>query len=155
MRLCKWILMLAAILFLGGCLAMSPGFETPTVGLKSFRFLPSDGGVPRFEIGLHVVNPNRSALKLEGIVYSVVLAGHKVITGASADLPVIDAYSEGDVTLTATADLLRSIGLFSSLFKNPQKPFSYDLEAQLDIGRLHPRIKIHEKGEISLQDAAK
>jgi len=155
MRLCKWLPMAAAILFLGGCLAMSPDFETPTVGLKSFRFLPSDGGVPRFEIGLHVVNPNRSALKLEGIVYSVNLDGHKVITGASSDLPVIAAYGEGDVTLTATADLLRSIGLFSSLFKDPQKPFSYDLEAQLDIGRLQPRIKIHEKGEISLQDAAK
>lgn len=155
MRLCKWIPMAAMMLFLGGCLAMSPSFETPTVGLKSFRFLPSDGTAPRFEIGLHVVNPNRTALKLEGIVYSVILDGHKVITGASSDLPVIAAYSEGEVVLTATADLLRSIGLFSSLFKDPQKPFSYDLEAQLDIGRLQPRIKIHEKGEISLQDAAK
>ncbi len=155
MRLYKWILMLAAVLFLGSCLAMSPGFETPTVGLKSFRFLPSDGGVPRFAIGLHVVNPNRSALKLEGIVYSVILDGHKVVTGASSDLPVIPAYGEGDVVLTATADLLRTLGLFSSLFKDPQKPFIYDLEAQLDIGRLQPRIKIHEKGEISLQDAAK
>ncbi|MDX9710090.1 MAG: LEA type 2 family protein [Trichloromonas sp.] len=147
--------MSAMMLFLGGCLALSPSFETPTVGLKSFRILPSEGAAPRFEIGLHVVNPNRSALKLEGIVYSVILDGHKVLTGASSDLPVIAAYGEGEVTLTATADLLRSIGLFSSLFKDPQKPFSYDLEAQLDIGRLHPRIKIHEKGEISLQDAAK
>jgi len=155
MCLCKWIPMSAMMLFLGGCLALSPSFETPTVGLKSFRILPSEGAAPRFEIGLHVVNPNRSALKLEGIVYSVILDGHKVITGASSDLPVIAAYGEGEVTLTATADLLRSIGLFSSLFKDPQKPFSYDLEAQLDIGRLHPRIKIHEKGEISLQDAAK
>ena len=155
MRLFNGIALLLAGLFLGGCLAMSPSFETPTVGLKSFRILPSEGAAPRFEIGLHVVNPNRSALKLEGIVYSVILDGHKVITGASSDLPVIAAYGEGEVTLTATADLLRSIGLFSSLFKDPQKPFSYDLEAQLDIGRLQPRIKIHEKGEISLQDAAK
>ncbi|MDY0269281.1 LEA type 2 family protein [Trichloromonas sp.] len=155
MRLFKWILMPAAGLFLGGCLAVSPDFETPTVGLKSFRILPSDGGVPRFEIGLHVVNPNRSALKLEGIVYSVNLDGHKVITGASSDLPVIAGYGEGDVTLTASADLLRTLGLFSSLFKDPQKPFSYDLEAQLDIGRLQPRLKIREKGEISLNDAMK
>lgn len=153
MRLFYGIVMLAAGLFLGGCLALSPSFETPTVGLKSFRILPSEGAAPRFEIGLHVVNPNRSALKLEGIVYSVILDGHKVITGASSDLPVIDAYGEGDVVLTATADLLRSIGLFSTLFKDPQKPFSYDLEAQLDIGRLQPRIKIHEKGEVTLRDA--
>jgi len=147
------VVCLAVFASVCGCATLEPGFETPTVGVSSFRVLPSEGVAPRFEIGLHIVNPNRSALKLEGILYSVTLEGHKVLTGASSDLPVIGAYGEGDVTLTATADLLRSINLFASLMKQPQDTFSYELDAKLDIGSLRPRIHIQEKGEISLTGA--
>jgi LEA14-like dessication related protein len=111
--------------------------------------------VPRFEIGLHIVNPNRTALKLEGIVYSVILEGHKVLTGVSSDLPLIGAYGEGDVTLIATVDLLSGVSLLASLMNKPQESFSYELEARLDIGSLRPRIHVREKGEISLAGAAR
>ncbi len=149
------IVVLVAFVAVAGCAGLQPGFETPTVGVSSFRALPSEGMVPRFEIGLHIVNPNRTALKLEGIVYSVILEGHKILTGVSGDLPEIGAYGEGDVTLTATADLLSSIGLLSSLMRQPQETFSYELEARLDIGSLLPRIHVQDQGEISLAGASK
>jgi LEA14-like dessication related protein len=152
-RLAEIVVCLAAFGSLFGCVGLEPGFETPTVGVSSFRVLPSEGMAPKFEIGLHIVNPNRSALKLEGIVYSVILEGHKVLTGASHDLPVIEAYGEGDVLLTATADLLSSISLIASLMNRPQDTFSYDLNAKLDIGRPGPRIHVQEKGEISFRGA--
>ena len=43
-----------------GCTGMQPGYETPTVSVQSFRAVPSDAGtgLPSFEIGLHVTNPN-------------------------------------------------------------------------------------------------
>ncbi|MEJ2700548.1 MAG: LEA type 2 family protein [Desulfuromonadales bacterium] len=150
-RFARIVVCLALFTSVFGCAGLEPGFETPTVGISSFRVLPWEGMAPRFEIGLHIVNPNRSALKLEGIVYSVTLEGHKVLTGASSDLPVIGPYSEGDVTLKATADLLRSINLFASLMKEPQDTFTYELDAKLDIGSLRPRIHIQDKGEITLQ----
>ena len=153
-RLAGIVVCLAAFGSLFGCVGLEPGFETPTVGVSSFRILPS-GGVPQFEIGLHIVNPNSSALKLEGIVYSVALNGHKVLTGASSDLPVIGAYSEGDVTLTATPDLLRGISLVASLMNRPQETFAYELDAKLDIGSFRPRVHVQEKGEISLAGAAR
>ena len=152
-RFTRTAVLLAACLALFGCASLHPDFETPTVGISSFRALPSQGMVPRFEIGLHIVNLNRTALKLDGIVYSVTLEGHKVLTGVSGDLPVIGAYSEGDVTLMATADLLSSIGLLTSLMQRPQETFSYELDARLDIGSLRPRIHIQEKGELSLAGA--
>jgi LEA14-like dessication related protein len=154
-RLSRIVVPLAAIIMIFGCAGLEPGFETPTVGVSSFRVLPSEGVAPQFEIGLHIVNPNRTALKLEGIVYSVTLNGHKVLMGASSDLPVIGAYSEGDVTLRATADLLRSISMLASLMKQGQDTFTYELDARLDIGHLRPRIHVQEKGEISLAGAAK
>ena len=144
------IFCLVSSLLVVGCAMLEPGFEQPAVGLSSFRFLPSEGMAPRFEIGLHIVNPNRTPLKLDGIVYSVTLGGQKVLTGATSDLPLIAAYGEGDVTLTATTDLLRSIQLIASLVNRPQQVVSYALEAKLDIGSLRPRIHIQEQGEISL-----
>ena len=153
-RLARIVVLLAAIIMVFGCAGLEPGFETPTVGVSSFRALPSEGRmVPQFEIGLHIVNPNRTALKLEGIVYSVILNGHKVMTGASSDLPAIGAYSEGDVTIKATADLLSSISLLASLMKQGQDTFAYELDAKLDIGSLRPRIHVQEKGQISLAGA--
>ena len=138
-----------------GCASLEPGFETPTAGITSFRVLPSEGAVPKFEIGLHIVNPNRSSLKLEGLVYSVTLEGHKILTGVSNNLPVIEAYGEGDVVLVATADLLNSIGLFTTLLQSQRESFDYKLDARLDIGSFRPRIHVVKEGEISLQGAAR
>ena len=59
------VLGLAGIL--QACAGLRPGYETPTVTINSFRALPSQGVLPNFEIGLHVVNPNREALKLRGV----------------------------------------------------------------------------------------
>lgn len=150
-NLTKTFTFLTLLIAMYGCTGLEIGFETPTVGISSFRVLPSDGSMPRFEIGLHIINPNRTELKLEGLVYSVTLEGHKVITGVANDMPTIEAYGEGEVVLIATADLLNSIGLFATLLKSQQKKFDYELDAKLDIGRFQPRIHVVEKGEIPLQ----
>jgi len=134
-----------------GCVGLQSDFETPTVGLKFFRAIPSQGAVPQFEIGLHVVNPNRRPLELEGIVYSVSLEGHKVLTGVANDLPVIEAYGEGDIELLATPDLLSSISFFASLMQKQKQTLTYEFEAKLDVGSFHPRIHVVTEGEISLQ----
>ena len=147
----KTFTFLTLLIAMLGCAGLEIGFETPTVGVSSFRVLPSDGSMPRFEIGLHIINPNRTKLTLEGLVYSVTLEGHKVITGVANDLPTIEAYGEGEVVLIAAADLLNSIGLFATLLKSQQQKFDYELDAKLDVGRFQPRIHVVEKGEIPLQ----
>lgn len=152
MRFAIVLLMFWAV---SGCAGLDADFETPTVGVSSFRTVPSEGAVPRFEIGLHIVNPNRSALRLEGIVYSVILEGHKILSGVSGDLPVIAGYGEGDILLTATPDLLSAARLMSSLMNQPRETFSYELEARLDIGKLRPRIKVREQGQVSLAGSAR
>ena len=93
-KIASYLILIIAIF---GCAGIKNGFETPTVGVSSFQVLPSEGAMPRFEINLHIINPNRTELKLEGLVYSVTLEGHKVITGVSNDLPIITAYGEGEV----------------------------------------------------------
>ena len=135
---------------LAACAGMSPDYDTPTVTVKSFRALPSEGVVPNFEIGLHVINPNSDALPLRGVAYTISLGGHELIKGVSNELPVIEAYGQGDVILTASADLFSAIQLFSDLMKQPGDKVPYELAAKLDIGAFRPAIRVRDTGELSL-----
>ena len=137
-------------ILLAGCAGMRPGWETPTVTVKAVRAIPSDGVLPEFEIDLHVVNPNREALKLVGVSYTVSLEGHELIQGVGNDLPVIDGYGEGDITLNASADLFAGVGLIRELMSSQKDTLSYSFEAKLDPGALRPSIRVKDAGEVSL-----
>lgn len=139
-----------AMVMLAGCAGMRPGYETPTVTVKSVRAIPSEGMLPEFEIDLHVVNPNREALKLAGVSYTVSLEGHELIRGVGNDLPVIDGYGEGDFTLNASADLFAGVGLIRDLMSAQKDTLSYSFEAKLDPGALRPSIRVKDAGEVSL-----
>jgi hypothetical protein len=138
------------ILLAAGCATLQTDYEEPSVVITDFRSIPSGGIAPRFEIGLHIVNPNRTALNLKGISYTVKLEGHKVLTGVSNKLPVIDAYGEGDVKLAATADLFGSISLLTDMIQKQRNTFSYVLDVKMDTGGLRPNIRVRKQGDISL-----
>ena len=136
---------------LQGCASMRSDYEEPAVTVTSFNPAPSDGDALSFEIGLRVVNPNRDPLELQGVAYTITLEGHKLITGVSKDLPVIEGYSEGTFTLIASASLFEAIQLLGDLMNNPKDRISYDLETKLDVGTFYPAIRVKNSGEISLQ----
>jgi len=143
------------ILILGfsltGCAGLQTDYEPPIVSITSFNAVPGEGMAPRFKIGLHIVNPNRSALDLKGIAYTVNLEGHNLLTGVSNKLPRIEAYGEGDILLEASVDFFNSMGFFADLAKNQNREtFAYSLDAKLDVGTLHPIIRVSKKGSISL-----
>lgn len=136
---------------LPGCATLQPDFETPTVTFTSFRMLPSSGIAPEFEIGLRVTNPNAQALNLKGLAYTASLDGQDLIKGVANDLPVIEGYGTGDVTLTATPDVFGGIQFFTELLRDPRDTVNYELEAKLDVGTFVPAIRVRDKGQISLR----
>jgi LEA14-like dessication related protein len=135
---------------LQACAGFGIGYEAPTVTVSSFKALPSDGLIPAFAIGLRVINPNREALKLQGIAYTVSLAGYDVIKGVGNDLPLIEGYGEGEFNLTASANLFEGIRLVSGLMSGNKDRFSYALEAKLDVGSFRRAIRVKDAGEINL-----
>lgn len=146
----RYFILILVVFSLVGCAQFYPNFETPTVSVTSFRVLPGQGALPMFEIGLHVINPNRTELKLEGISYHVDLEGYRVLSGVSNQLPVIEAYGEGDVVLQVQPDLFSTLSLFTDLMNQPREQFKFDLTAYLDVGGFMPKIKVQKEGLISL-----
>lgn len=148
------LLLIAASMTLSGCAGFGGGLETPNVTVSSFRALPSEGMMPAFEIGLRIINPNAVALNLRGVSYTVSLEGNEIIKGVANDLPVIAAYGEGEVKLTAAANLLAGVRLINELMRSNKDSFDYAFEAKLDVGRLLPDIRVTDSGSISLRQAA-
>jgi len=145
------ILSAAFILFFSGCAGLQTSdFQDPAVSINTFRIVPSQGIAPRFEIGLHIVNPNRAPLTLEGIAYTIDIEGNHLLTGAANDLPVIDPYSEGNITLQASTDLFGGLGLISDLMKQKHDKVTYELHVKLDVGSYRPLIHVERTGEMSL-----
>lgn len=144
----------AVVSALSACATLSPNWEEPTVTLNSFRALPSEGMAPAFEIGLTVINPNPDPLNLVGVVYTISLQGHEVVKGVGKDFPVIESYSQQQLTLTASANLFAGLRLFLDMINESQMgaapALEYEFEARLDLGGLYPDIRISEGGNFRM-----
>ena len=134
------------ILSLTACVTALTDFEEPAVSVTSFRPKGSHGISPQFEIVLHVTNPNRDALALEGMSYTIHLDGNKVMSGVTNDLPTIEPYGEADVLLNSTADLLGGFQLLAGLMTESKDYIEYEFSAKLDVGAFMPRIEVSKKG---------
>ncbi|MDH3805382.1 MAG: LEA type 2 family protein [Gammaproteobacteria bacterium] len=148
------LLIVLAAAALTGCAGLRPGYETPTVTISSFKAIPSEGGLPAFEIGLRVINPNIEPLELRGVSYTISIEGHDIIKGVGNDLPVIDGYGEGEFKLTASANLFAGIRLITDLMRSDRNTFKYEFEAKLDVGAFMPSIRVTDANEISLRPTA-
>ena len=146
----KTIISIAACFLLASCASMDPDYEEPTVVLTSFHAIPSAGAMPAFEVGLRIINPNPEPLKLEGVVYSISLQGHDLVKGVGKGYAPIEGYSEGDITLSASANLLKGIQFIASMAQNQDKQLEYEFQAKLDVGGFFPSLKVSETGTFNL-----
>jgi LEA14-like dessication related protein len=138
----QYSILLLMVMVLTSCATISPNFEKPQVSITSFTIAPETKGIPVFDIGLRVINPNNSALPLVGMSYSVEVEGNRILTGAEPNLPKIGAYETADFTIQATPDLLGGARLLQYLITNKSDSLNYLFNAKLDVGSLMPYITI-------------
>jgi len=151
MTLFKRLSVLLLMVFLVACASLSPNFEQPQVNVTSFTLAPDSAGLaPRFNIGLQIINPNRAALPLVGMSYSVEVEGNRILTGAEPNLPRIPGYGTADIVIQASPDLFGSARLLNQLLTGQQDQLNYLFKARLDVGTLMPYINIEEKGSFGL-----
>lgn len=147
----RFLSIIFVMLLLSGCATIPRDFEEPTLTVISIALRDSNALAPQFDIVMHVTNPNRVALDLVGMSYSVQLAGNKVVTGVANNLPVVEAYGEADILISAAVNLFGSIRLLNDLMiRNPDQ-IEYVFDARLDVGTMMPRININKTGMISLR----
>ena len=147
---CDRALLAVVLAMLVGCASFPSDLDPPKVSLESFRSLPAVSGLPRFEIQLRVINPNKQPLDIAGISYSIELLEKEVITGVANDIPPIEGYGEGVVTLEAGLQLLEILRLMAGLGASQSDPLVYRFSAKIDFNGFMPTQRIEERGEIKL-----
>ena len=70
---------LCAMLLLAGCVTLPSDFKEPGVSLVSITPQIKNLFAPEFDVVLRVTNPNREALDIAGLSYTVHLQGNKLI----------------------------------------------------------------------------
>jgi len=143
--------MLGWVLLLGGCAGLPTSLDPPKVSMESFSSLPSESGAPRFLIKLRVQNPNQQTLDIAGVSYSIALMGQEVVTGVSNEVPVIEGYSEGIVSLEANLKLFQVLRLLASLGQAETDELTYRFTAKIDFKGLVPTQRVEEEGQISFK----
>lgn len=146
----KALAVILAAIVPGGCVSLSADFEQPQVALRSIALRSVNGLTSDFDIVLNVTNPNRKALAVRGLVYTIRLSGYRLAEGAASDIPRIPAYGETEVGLSARADLVAGLGVLSELLAQPSAPLEYEFDARLDLGRFYPPVEIRRSGTIAL-----
>jgi LEA14-like dessication related protein len=139
-----------ALILLVSCASLAPEIDPPKISLVSFRSLPTEGGAPRFEIKLRVINPNMQPLDITGISYSVELLEKELISGVANDIPPIEGYGEGLVTLNAELQWLELLRLMASFGTTRSEPLVYRFSAKIDFNGFMPTQRLEESGEITL-----
>jgi LEA14-like dessication related protein len=142
---------LCGLLLLTGCATLQSDFKEPGVSLVSITPQIKNLFAPEFDVVLRVTNPNRQALDIAGLSYTVHLQGNKLIAGVANELPMIAAYGEADISLRATADLMGGINLLSDFLNQPGEQFDYEFNADIDLGTLYPMVRVQRSGVISLR----
>jgi len=151
-RRCRLLLVaLVALPWLSACVSIPSDFKEPGVTLVSIRPQLRNLFAPQFDVVLQITNPNRVALEVAGLSYTVQLQGIKLIEGVATDIPKIAAYGKADVMLNATVDLASGLSLLGDLLQRPRDQVDFELNADLDLGTFYPMVKIQRRGSIALQ----
>jgi len=150
MNRARRLALLALVALLTGCSGKGDlAFEPPVVSLSSFGLVPGDGKAPRIAIGLRVVNPNGTPLRMRGLSYAVSLEGHRMITGVTSRLSEVPPYSETEVELNSPIDLIGSIRLFNEIINTPGRDrLKYSLNARIDVDGMLAPLRLVEDGEL-------
>lgn len=148
----RQVLLLLGLALLGACAGLSPGaFDEPDVELLALEPLPARGMEARFLLRLRIVNPNPVTLDIDGLAYEVFLREAKVLSGASNERVVVEAYSEGEAALEVAAGMLGSLSLLRDLMSNPAADaIPYRLKAKISRRGIGGALRISREGELDL-----
>lgn len=130
------------------------GQDEPEIVIQGVRAVPSSGSIPNFVVDVNIVNPNRTPINLNGVFYTLKLEDHRLFTGASNSLPVIEGYGEASFSLNANPDLLSALGLLADLFSRPRDGFEYEIDAKLDVSGFRRNFNVYHTGLLAFPNGA-
>lgn len=135
---------------MSGCASLSSYVEAPAVSVVGLEVIPGPGrSAPTLRVELEVSNPNRVALPLAGMTYSMSVNDQRLLSGSTGDLPTIPAFGRARFDVDMTPDLLGGLRLINQLAQaGSSQPLAVHLDARLELGGLRPALRVSEVIEL-------
>jgi LEA14-like dessication related protein len=142
---------LAAALLAAGC-ALAPKFETPQLSIVGVELVKSDLWEQRLKVRMRVQNPNKRALPVKAIAYTLEVEGQQLASGQSAASFVVPASGEAEFDMNVTTNLAGTLIKLLGRGSEAMQSVPYRLSGTLSLSAGWLRsIPFEQQGTFRLQ----
>jgi LEA14-like dessication related protein len=152
MVICRKTIRRATALLLGttlvaGCAGLAPKFEHPRLSVVGVEMRDASLAEQHVRVKLRVYNPNTVELPVEGISYTVDVAGEELGRGVTADSFTVPAHGEAEFEVLMTTNLAAVLFKVMPSLKESGHPIEYHLVGKVNTSRMFLRsIPFDERG---------
>jgi LEA14-like dessication related protein len=138
---------LLGLVLLGGCAGLAPKFERPRLSVGGVEMKDASLTEQHVRVKLRVYNPNTVSLPIEGITYTVEVAGEELGRGVTADAFTVPAHGEAEFEVLMTTNLAPILFRVMPQLKESGRPIEYHLVGRVNTSLMFLRsIPFDERG---------
>ncbi|HEY6517207.1 MAG TPA: LEA type 2 family protein [Steroidobacteraceae bacterium] len=135
---------------LSGCALFVPKFQTPELSIVDVQVIKANFLEQRLRVRMRVQNPNDRSLPVQGLSYTVYLAGQEFATGVSDASFVVPALGNAEFNMDVTANAAGA--LFAALSKPRGQGIDYRMQGRVELSRGWLRsIPFEQSGAFSIR----
>ena len=149
----RLILLVTAVLLFAGCATTGKYPEQPRVSLVSIQ--PKDMTLleQRYALQLRILNPNETAIPLEGLSYSLEINGREFAYGVSRQDVSIPAFGEALLDVDVVSNLLNVMQQVQEMSNEQQHSLRYRLSGKLSLSNSLLKLPFDYHGELKYAPA--
>lgn len=125
-------------------------FREPEVQLVNVELVYARLLEQEFLLEFRIDNPNEQSLPVRGMTYNLDINGISLGRGQSNQWLTVPANGSARFELRAHTNLWRHVKSLVALFRNPDQPISYALEAELKTGLMfNKKVPVRRRGSFT------
>lgn len=149
----RLLLLVFGVLLIGGCATMSNYPEQPRVSLVSIQPKEMTLLEQRYALQLRILNPNETAIPIEGLNYSVEINGREFAYGVSRQAVSIPPFGEALLDVDVVSNLLNVLQQMQEMSNEQQDSLQYRLSGKLSLSNSLVKLPFDYHGELKYSPA--
>ena len=144
----KSFAVLLVLLLATACASLGQYPEAPRVSLVSIQPGEMTLFEQRFAVQLRVLNPNASAIPVQGLSYALEINGREFAYGASAQSIEIPAFGEALLDVEISSNLLSVVRQLQTMGDTPRSSLYYRLAGKINLANHLGSLPFDYTGEL-------
>ena len=149
----RFMLLVFGALLFAGCATMNKYPEQPRVSLVSIQ--PKDMTLleQRYGLQLRILNPNETAIPIEGLSYSLEINGREFAYGVSRQAVSIPPFGEALLDVEVVSNLLSVMQQVQEMSGEQRESLQYRLAGKISLANSLAKLPFDYHGELNYSPA--